>query len=124
MQFSSSKGYKLLHVYCRDQRCQTSKVGGQTVEGRQFDRFMFSQQRLKKEMGRKHRRDFEYAFHHVMNRASARRMIFEREGHRLAFLEILEHVVKADDIQVRFHRIWQKKYLKLKNTRQIFVTIS
>lgn len=51
-------------------------------------------------MNRRHRSDFEYAFHHVFNRASARKMIFERDVHHRAFLETLEHVVKSDDIQV------------------------
>lgn len=51
-------------------------------------------------MGRKHRSDFEYAYHHVFNRASARKMIFEAQVHRYVFLETLKHVVMNTHIQV------------------------
>lgn len=51
-------------------------------------------------MGREHRRDFEFAYHHVMNRTSAKRFVFEKERHRQTFFEVLEHVVKVDEIEV------------------------
>jgi REP element-mobilizing transposase RayT len=51
-------------------------------------------------MGRTHRKDYPYAYHHVMNRAGAKRWVFLRDEHRHAFLESLQHVVKVDNIEV------------------------
>jgi len=51
-------------------------------------------------MGRKQRQDFDYAFHHVMNRASAKRFSFANVTHRKLFFRVLRHVVSTDDIEV------------------------
>jgi REP-associated tyrosine transposase len=67
-------------------------------------------------MGRKHRSDFEYAFHHVFNRASARRMIFRKEEHCHTFLNILEHVIKTDSIEVHAYCLMGNHYHLLLRT--------
>ena len=67
-------------------------------------------------MGRQHRRDFDYAFHHVMNRASARRFIFAEAKHRNTFLDILEQVVCADGIQIHAYCLMGNHYHLLVRT--------
>jgi putative transposase len=52
------------------------------------------------DMGRTHRKDYPYAYHHVMNRAGAKRWVFIRDEHRQAFIEALQHVVKIDSIEI------------------------
>lgn len=51
-------------------------------------------------MGRTNRKDYPYAYHHVMNRAGAKRWVFLRDKHRQAFIETLQHVVKMDGIEI------------------------
>ena len=51
-------------------------------------------------MGRTNRIDFPFAYHHVMNRAGAKRLAFHKNEHRQAFFEALEHVVKTDSIEI------------------------
>jgi len=53
-------------------------------------------------MGRTPRRDFEYAFHHVMNRAGARRWAFFGADHRNAFLE---QAVSMELNLIHFHNV-------------------
>jgi len=67
-------------------------------------------------MGRQHRSDFADAFHHVFNRASARRMIFTAEWQRKSFLETLEHVVKSDNIEVHAYCLMGNHYHLLLRT--------
>lgn len=67
-------------------------------------------------MDRKHRSDFEYAFHHVFNRASARRMIFGKEEHCHTFLNTLEHVIKVDEIEVHAYCLMGNHYHLLVRT--------
>ena len=67
-------------------------------------------------MGRKHRQDFDYAFHHVMNRAGARRLIFAAAAHRNVFFEVLQHVVATDEIQVHAYCLMSNHYHLLVRT--------
>ena len=67
-------------------------------------------------MGRQHRRDFNYAFHHVMNRAGARRWVFSCAEHRNAFIKTLEHVVRMDEIQIHAYCLMGNHYHLLVRT--------
>ena len=67
-------------------------------------------------MGRKHRSDYAYAFHHVFNRASARRMIFRKREHCHTFLNTLEQVIKADNIEVHAYCLMGNHYHLLLRT--------
>src|SRR3990172_7038464 len=67
-------------------------------------------------MGREHRRDFDYAFHHVMNRAGARRFIFTGVKQRNMFLDALQHVVHIDDVQIHAYCLMGNHYHLLVRT--------
>ena len=67
-------------------------------------------------MGRGHRRDFDYAFHHVMNRAGARRFIFSGGKHRKVFLEALQYAVRIDGIQIHAYCLMGNHYHLLVRT--------
>lgn len=77
-------------------------------------------------MTREHRRDFENAFHHVMNRAGARRKAFVNSKHDQAFLEAIERVVKRDGIEVHayclmgnhFHLLVRTPHANLREAMQ------
>ena len=47
-----------------------------------------------------YRKDYPYAYHHVMNRAGAKRWVFLRDEHRQAFIGTLQYVVKVDGIEI------------------------
>ena len=64
----------------------------------------------KTDMGRTHRKDFSYAFHHVMNRAGARRWIFDRDEHRHVFFEIMERVAEIEQIEVHAYCLMGNHY--------------
>lgn len=67
-------------------------------------------------MGRKPRQDFDYAFHNVMNRAAAKRLIFTSSTHRIVFFEVLRHVVVATGIQVHAYCLMGNHYHLLVRT--------
>lgn len=69
-------------------------------------------------MGRKHRNDFEYAFHHVFNRISARKMVFFKRKHCQTFLKTLEYVIKTDNIEVHAYCLMGNHYHLLLRTLQ------
>ena len=60
--------------------------------------------------GRGLRRDFKYAFHHVMNRAGAKRLIFFNDQHRIQFLKVLQHVVSMDEIEIHAFCLMSNHY--------------
>lgn len=69
-------------------------------------------------MGRQHRRDFDNAFHHVMNRSGTRRWVFSGAEHRNAFMKTLDHIVRIDEIQIHAYCLMGNHYQEKKLTRK------
>lgn len=67
-------------------------------------------------MGRQTRQDFDFAFHHVMNRAGARRWVFKYKEHYHEFFDVMKHVVETEEIEVHAYCLMGNHYHLLLRT--------